>query len=294
MEKMQPKLFIPGPVDVSEDVLEQMKKPMIGHRFQACFDLFDSCVENLEKLMFTDKEIIISTSSSSGLMQAAVVNCVQDKCLNLSSGAFGDRWHQITKSCGKEADKFEIEPGKALTPELVEEALSQGDYDTVTLTHNETSTGVTNPVHDIGQVMKDYPDVCFLVDAVSSMGGIKLEVDRANIDVCIFGTQKALAVPPGLAVCSISEKAEQRAKEVEDRGWYFDFINLLNYARKSQTPATPAVSLMYALDYQLKKIVEEEGLENRFERHQKMGDLTREWLRKILPCSPKKNMPLIP
>jgi len=285
---MHKKLFIPGPVDVAPDVLEQMKKPMIGHRFQECFDLFESCVKNLKRLMFTKNEIIISTSSSTGLMEAAILNCVKKKCLNFSCGAFGERWHQITKNCGKEAKKVEVEPGEAITPEIVEEELSKDDYDAITLTHNETSTGVTNPIYEIAEVLKNYDNVCFLVDAVSSMGGIKLEIDKLGVDVCVFGTQKALALPPGLAICSVSEKAIKKAETIENRGWYFDFLNLLKYARKFQTPATPAISLMYALDYQLKKILDKEGLENRYERHKKLGEIAREWAKKNFELLPKE------
>ncbi len=278
---MPKKLFIPGPVDVSPDVLEQLKHPMIGHRFQECSALQESCVKNLKRLMFTDNEIIISTSSSSGLMEGAIRNSVSKKCLIFSCGAFGDRWHDIAKSCGKEAEKVEVSPGEAITPELVGESLAKDNYDAITVTHNETSMGVTNPVSEIGQLLKEnYPDICFLVDSVSGMGGIKLEVDNSAIDVCIFGTQKALALPPGLAICSVSEKVIKKAETIPHRGWYFDFLNLLKYARKFQYPSTPAISLMYTLDYQLKKILDEEGLENRFKRHQELGEMAREWVKK--------------
>jgi aspartate aminotransferase-like enzyme len=288
-KKMHPKLFIPGPVDVSPDVLEQMKKPMIGHRSKDCFDLFESCVKNLKRLMFTqENDIIISTSSSTGLMEAAIVNCVKKKCLNFVCGAFGERWHEITKACGKVAEKVEVEPGEAITPEVVEEALSKENYDAITLVHNETSSGVTNPIYEISKVMKKYEDVCFLVDSVSSMAGIKLEVDKLGIDVCLFGTQKALALPPGLAVCSVSEKALENAKLIEHKGFYFDFLTLLKYAKKFQTPATPAISLMYALDYKLKKILDEEGLENRYERHKKLGEIARKWAKRNFELLPKE------
>ena len=169
------KLFIPGPVDVSPDVREQMSKPMIGHRGSEYSDLLVSCTRNLRRLMHidtnSDTDVFISPSSATGLMEAAIRNCVKKKCLNIGNGAFSDRWHQITKANGKDADLLELKWGSAVTPDIVDDALSAGDYDAVTVVHNETSTGVTSPIHKIADVVRDY-DVSFLVDTVSSMGGM--------------------------------------------------------------------------------------------------------------------------
>ncbi len=282
---MAKRLFIPGPVDVSPDVLAKMSSFMIGHRGGEFRDLLIDSTEKLKRLMFTEDNIFISTSSSTGLMEAAVRNCVNKKCLNLGNGAFSDRWHQITTGNGKEADFVSLVWGNAVTPEIVDERLSSGEYDALTLVHNETSTGVTSPINEIAKVVRNY-DVSFLVDTVSSMGGIKIETDKLGIDVCLFGVQKAMALPPGIAVCSVSEKAMEKAKKIKNRGYYFDFLTFQRYYGKGQTPTTPAIPQLKALNYQLDRILDKEGLENRFSRHKKMGDLTRKWAKKNFSLFP--------
>lgn len=284
---MDKKLFIPGPVDVSPDVAEQMSRPMISHRGKEFSNLLESCTEKLKRLMFTNNNIFISTSSSTGLMEAAVRNCVKRRCLNIVNGAFGERWHEITVSNGKEADVLQFDWGSAVVPEILNEKLSEGDYDAVTLVHNESSTGVTNPLYNIAEVVKNY-DVSFLVDTVSSMGGIRIEVDKLGIDVCLFGVQKALALPPGLAVCSMSKKALEKAKTVPNRGYYFDFLTVMKYWEKRQSHITPSIPHLWALNYQLHKILDKEGLENRFKRHSEMGELTRRWAKKNFELFPEE------
>ena len=284
---MAKKLFIPGPIDVSPDVLAKMSEPMIGHRGKDFSRLMMSATGKLKKLMFTENTVFLSTSSSTGLMEAAVRNCVGKKCLNIGNGAFSDRWHEITTSNAREADFLSLDWGKAVTAEIVDEKLSTGEYDALTMVHNETSTGVTSPLYEIAKVVKNH-DVSFLVDTVSSMAGIKVEVDKLGIDVCLFGVQKAVALPPGLAVCSVSDRAMEKAKTVENRGYYFDFITFQKYLGKEQTPATPAISQLNALDYQLDKILDQEGLENRYKRHEEMGNLTRRWAKKNFALFPEE------
>ena len=176
------------------------------------------------------------------------------------------------------ADIFRPEPGKAVKPEMVDKVLRTGKYDTITITHNETSSGIMNPVKEIGDVIKKYPGVIYLVDAVSSLGGAKIEVDQCGIDVCLASTQKCLGLPPGLSVASISDKAIARAKEVEYRGFYLDLINVVSRAQKDyQYPATPSTPLMWALDYQLDRIINKEGLDNRFNRHARLAKIVQAW-----------------
>ena len=275
MVKYMNKLFTPGPVDVSPDVLKQMKKPMIHHRGKEFSELLTKSVDKLKKLMYTQNKIFISTSSSTGLMEGAIRNCVKNRCLNIANGAFGEKWHQITLANGKQADLFKVEWGKGVTPDSVDKKLSEGNYDAVTLVHNETSTGVCNALYEISEVIKNH-DVCFLVDTVSSMGGVKIEVDKLGIDVCLFGTQKAMALPPGLAVCSVSEKAMKIAENLPNRGYYFDFLVFQKYWLRKQTPTTPSIPQMNALNYQLDKIFKE-GLENRYKRHLELAEITRKW-----------------
>lgn len=275
---MHKRLFIPGPVEVREDVLQKMATPMIGHRTKDASNLQRSISEKMKKVMYTDSEILLSTSSGSGLMEGAVRSCTRKKAAIFSIGAFGDRWHKMAASNGVPADKFPSEPGKPTTPEMVDEALSTGKYDLITITHNETSTGVMNPIEEIAEVMKKYPDVVWCLDTVSSMGGTKIEVDRLGVDICITSTQKCLGLPPGMAICSFSQKAVDAAKQVEFRGLYLDLLDLYNYIKKKdyQYPSTPSISHMFALDYQLDRILEE-GLENRFARHLEMAGYVRQW-----------------
>ena len=278
---MYKKLFIPGPTHVRDEVLQEMARPMIGHRFKEYVDLQAEATSKVQKLLYTGNVVFLFTSASSGVMEGAARNCVRDgkKVLCAINGAFGARWHDMILANGKEAEALEVDWGQAITPELLEAQLASGEYDALALTHNETSTGVMNPIYEIAEVMREYPEVCWLVDAVSSMAGAKIEVDKLGIDVCIAGVQKAFALTPGLAVCSVSQKALDRAKEVKNRGWYFDFHVMLKYYHRNQTPATPSISHIFALNKQMDDILAE-GLETRFQRHIDMAEFTRDWARR--------------
>lgn len=278
---MHKKLFIPGPVEVKDDVLQKMATPMIGHRTKEASKLQRDISEKMMELLYTDNQIMLSTTSGSGLMEAAIRSCTKKRAAVFAVGAFGKRWHDMAKGNNVPADLFEVEWGNPTTPEQVDEVLKTGKYDLITVTHNETSTGIMNPIEEIGEVVKKYPDVVFCVDTVSSAAGAKIEVDKCGIDICITSTQKALALPPGLAVCSFSQKAYNRAKEVENRGFYLDLVRLYDYIQKKdhQYPSTPALPHMFALNYQLDKILEE-GLDNRFKRHEEMANYVRDWAKK--------------
>lgn len=286
---MHKRLFIPGPVEVREDVLKKMSTPMIGHRTKEASNLQRSISEKMKKVMYTESEILLSTTSGSGLMEGAVRSCTRKRAAVFSVGAFGDRWHKMATANGVPADKFTSEPGKPTLPKMVDDALSTGKYDLVTITHNETSTGVMNPIEEISEVMKKYPEVVWCIDAVSSLGGIKIEVDRLGIDICITSTQKCLGLPPGMSVCSFSEKAVEAAKKVEYRGLYLDLLDLYNYIKKKdyQYPSTPSLPHMFALDYQLDRILAE-GLENRFARHEQMAKIVRCWAKEKFALFPEE------
>lgn len=277
---MHKKLFIPGPVEVRPDVLAQMATPMIGHRSKDASALQHRISDKLRQLFYSDEAILLSTSSGSGLMEGAVRSCTAKRAAVFSVGAFGKRWWDMAEANNVPADLYEVEWGQPTPPEQVEEVLATGRYDLITVTHNETSTGVMNPVEGIAQVVKRYPDVVFCLDAVSSMGGTKIEVDRLGVDICITSSQKALGLPPGLAICSFSRKAIERAKQVPRRGYYLDLLSLYDYIRTKdyQYPSTPSLSHMFALDYQLDRILEE-GLEERFARHAAMAEHVRSWAR---------------
>jgi aspartate aminotransferase-like enzyme len=284
---MHKKLFIPGPVEVRDDVLQKMATPMIGHRTKDASALQRRITEKMQKVMYTGNMILLSTSSGSGLMEGAVRCCTVKRAAVFSVGAFGDRWFKMAESNGVPADLISSEPGKPTTPEMVDKALSTGKYDLITITHNETSTGIMNPVEEIAEVMKKYPEVVWCMDAVSSLGGTKIEVDRLGVDICITSTQKCLGLPPGMALCSFSEKAAAAASKVKFRGTYLDLLDLYNYILKKdyQYPSTPSLSHMFALDYQLDRILEE-GLENRFARHLEMALIVRAWAKENFELFP--------
>ncbi len=278
---MHKKLFIPGPIEVSKDVLEKMATPMIGHRSKEASQLQRNISNKLRTLFYTNNEILLSSSSGSGLMEASVRCLTKKRAAIFSIGSFGDRWYDMASSNGVPADLFKSELGSITTKEMVESALSTNKYDLITITHNETSTGVMNPVYEISKVIKKYPEVMFCLDTVSSAGGVKIEVDKLGVDVCITSSQKALGLPPGLSVCTISDRAVEKARTVTNRGFYLDLVQLYDTIKKKdyQYPSTPNLSLMFALDYQLDKILEE-GLENRFKRHLEMAQYTRTWAKK--------------
>ena len=286
---MHKKLFIPGPVEVRPDVLEQLSRPMIGHRSKDASALQRRISDNLRKVFFTESEILLSTTSGSGLMEGAIRSCTAKKAAVFSVGAFGKRWYKMAISNNVPADLFEVELGQAITPEMVDKELATGQYDLVAVTHNETSTGVMNPIKEIGEVVKKYPEIVFIVDTVSSAAGTKIEVDNWGIDVCITSSQKALGLPPGLAVCTFSNKAKERAEKVKNRGFYLDLLSLYNFIQKKdyQYPSTPSIPHMHALDYQLDYILNKEGLENRFARHIELAEVVRAWGRKYFELLPE-------
>ena len=270
------RLFIPGPVDVRDDVLQCMSAPMIGHRGGEFKELFRQTLEKLRLVMQTEGACIISTSSGSGLMEAAIRNCVGKRVLNTVCGAFSGKWRDISVSCGREADALSVEWGRAVKPQMIAERLEGGGYDAVCVTHNETSTGVMNPLPEIAAVVKDHPGTLLLVDVVSSFGGVDVNTGKLGLDFCLASSQKALGLPPGIAVASVSDAALERAAGIPGRGYYFDILELKKNAEKHMTPYTPSISHINALNVQLGFMLGE-GLENRFARHRSLASIARKW-----------------
>ena len=283
---MHKKLFIPGPTEVRDDVLAKLSTPQIGHRSKEFQQLYTSIVEKLKKALYTEKTIILSTSSGTGLMEMATRNFIGKKALSTICGAFSDRWAKIAKSNGKDIDAIEVEWGKHIPTDEIDKALSTGKYDCLLYTVNETSTGVRNPIEELSEVMKKYPDVVWCVDAVSSMGGDLYKVDELGVDFILASAQKAWALPSGLAIGVVSEKAIERAKQVPNRGYYFDLMTFLKYNDRNQTPTTPAIPHLFALDYQLGKILDE-GMENRYKRHLEMAEYVRTWAKQYFDLFPE-------
>ncbi|NEZ46915.1 alanine--glyoxylate aminotransferase family protein [Clostridium niameyense] len=275
---MHKKLFIPGPVEVEKDVLEKMSNLMIGHRTKDASILQKSISDKLKKVFFTKEQILLSTSSGTGLLEGTIRSTTAKRAIVFSIGAFGKRWYEIAKANNVPVDLYEVPWGEAIDKTEIDRILATGKYDAVFITHNETSTGIMNPVEEISEVIKKYPEIVWSLDCVSSMAGTKIEVDKLGIDICITSSQKALALPPGIAMCSFSQKAIKRAETIPNRGYYLDLLSLYKYVQKKnyQYPSTPSISHMYALDYRLDKILDE-GLENRYERHIQMATYVRKW-----------------
>jgi aspartate aminotransferase-like enzyme len=272
-------LFVPGPTEVRDEVLAEMSRPMIAHRHADFTALCREIFPKLPALFGTKHRVMVATGSATGLMEAALRNTVKRRALCLVSGAFGERWRDIAKSNGVPHDSLDVEWGKAIRGEAVRAALAKADYDAVTLVHNETSTGVMNPLPEIAAAVRESAkDALFLVDTVSSLGGVPIDADRHGIDVGLAGVQKALALPPGLVLFSVSERAFSRAESIPNRGYFLDFLEYRKFHDKFSTPQTPAVSIFYALRRQLERI-ELETLEKRFERHREMARLVRAWAR---------------
>ena len=270
-------MFVPGPVDVSPDVLQQQTKPMIPHRSKDFETIFQRSGEKLRQIFYTQYRIFIMTNSGSGAQESTVRNLAKERVLNCVNGAFAKRWYDVAIANGKLADKVEVPMGQAILPEMVEEALKKQKYELITIVHNETSTGVENPVKEIAEVVhRVSPDTMIAVDAVSSLGGTKIEMDAWGLDVLFTSSQKCLALPPGLALIGVNDRAMARAAEVPNRGWYFDYLLLEKHRLKDSTPMTPAMSLIFALDYQIDRMLAE-GIENRFARHHAMAKYSQEW-----------------
>lgn len=273
------KLHIPGPVEVSEKTFKALCSPMIGHRGQGFKDLYAKIQPQLQQLLSTKQLVYLSTSSAWGVMEGAIRNLVQKKVLNCMCGAFSDKWFDVSKKCGKQAEALQVDWGSPIRAEAIDKKLASGEFDALTIIHNETSTGVMSPIGEIAALKKKYPDVMFIVDAVSSMSAVPLNFDELGIDVLLAGTQKAFALPPGLAVFVCSKAALAKAATAKDRGYYFDFVEFQKNAEQSMTPSTPSIAHVYALSSKLDEFMAE-GLENRYARHKKTNQLTRDWATK--------------
>lgn len=253
---MYKKLFIPGPTHVRQEILAAQTAPMIGHRAKEYSDLQMAVTPKLQELLYTRQRVYLYASSSTGMMEGSIRQASLKRMLVTVCGAFSKRWAEIVADNGVPNDKLAVEPGQAVTADLVDQALAQGDYDAITLTMNETATGIMNPIQETARMIRaKYPDVLILVDAVSCMAGAKIEFDAWGLDVCFAGTQKCFALPPGLTVAAVSDRARERALKVPNAGHYFAYRMMDKHYEKWQTPATPAISLIQALNKQMDDIL---------------------------------------
>lgn len=274
-----PILFIPGPVEVDDELRQIMAMPLVGHRSPEFKECVLRVADKLLPLFGTQKNAFFENAPGTALMEAGVRNLVKQRVLNLTCGSFGDRWVKTNKACGRDVTVLEATWGTAFDPEAVREALTSADepFEAVCVTHNETSTGVINPLAEIARVVHDVsPDTMILVDAVTSLGGAELRFDEWGIDLAFAGTQKCMALPPGLCLFALSERAIERAATMDGRGFLFDFAAAPARFAKGAPPATPCIPLAFALDRQLDRILEE-GMNNRWKRHREMQAVTLSW-----------------
>ncbi len=273
---MSYRLYIPGPLTISESINQAMGKPMVGHRSKDFVALYEDMQPKLKKMFMTQDPVYLGTSSAWGVMEGALRNVCRKGVLNCMNGAFSDKWNDVAKRCGKYAEALQFDWGKPVDPEAVRKALATGKFDCITFIHSETSTGTLSPIADIMAVVREFPDVISIADSVSSFSTLPINKDELGVDILLTGSQKALALPPGLAIFAVSERARERAKQMTDRGYYFDLIEFHDNHSKGMTPSTPCISLLFGLQHRLIE-VEAEGLENRYERHRRLNEQVRAW-----------------
>jgi predicted phosphoserine aminotransferase len=272
-----PRMFVPGPVDVADEILQAQAVPMLPHRSKEFEAIYRRTSEKAQRLFFTQYRVFLTASSGTGLQEAAIRNFVDKKVLSCVNGAFADRWYEVAISNGKDVEKLSAEWDQPLRPDRVADTVKRGGFEALTIVHNETSTGLQNPVKEIAEAIRAVaPETLILVDAVSSLAGAKIEMDAWGLDMVLTSSQKCLALPPGLALGAVSDRAMKRAEKIQNRGWYFDLVRMEKHRLKDSSPATPAMSLIFALDKQLDRIFAE-GLENRFARHAAMAKRVQDW-----------------
>ena len=270
-------MFIPGPVDVDPEVLKAQANPMIPHRSAEFEAIFRGTEAKLKQVFMTETRVFQPPCTGSGLQETGVRNLVQKDVLSCINGAFSERWYQVAVTNGKQADRLEVTWGEAITPDKLAKALKNKPYEAITVVHNETSTGVESPLKDLAAVVHEVsPDTLILVDAVSSLGGVEIETDAWGLDFVLTSSQKCLALPPGMAFAAVSDRALKKAETVDNRGWYFDLLRMEKHRIKNSTAMTPTMSLIWALDVQLDRMLEE-GLEHRFARHSAMAQRVQTW-----------------
>jgi len=276
------KFFLPGPTDVHPDVLAAMYRPMIGHRSSAMEDLLKRAAPRLQKLARTSRTVMVGTTSATGFMEMAVRSGIRKKAISIVNGSFSERFAELVSACDKECVRLEVPLGGFVEPDQLRDALKKNPgVDAVTLAHSETSTGVLQDVAALSKVVHEFPDVLFLVDAVTSMAGSPVETDAWELDYVFTGSQKALALPPGLAFGVASPRMLERAKSLPSRGLYFDLITFEKASAKYQPTNTPALSLFFALDVQLERIEAGGGIEARWKRHDDMRKTTEQWVQRV-------------
>jgi aspartate aminotransferase-like enzyme len=286
---MHKKLLIPGPTEVSQKILREQTHPLISHRDKAFSELYGGITAKLAEFFELREDCKPTVTTSSGTLWFDIIgrSIVKEKALACINGAFSERFAKTIRACGKKADFIEVDWGKAVKPDMIAEKLDSGEYDTLTICHNESSTGVRNPIREIGKlVRRDYPDVIYAIDSVSAMAGDKTLPAEIGCNIIFASTQKCFALPPGLAVALVTDQAVERAREVPNRGAYTDLVEIFEFEKKHQTPFTPNIPLLYALDKRMDLLLEE-TYDHVYQRHQKMADYTQKWAKKHFAMFPE-------
>ncbi|HEX2722127.1 MAG TPA: alanine--glyoxylate aminotransferase family protein [Gemmatimonadaceae bacterium] len=271
--------FLPGPTEVRGEVLAAMLKPMIPHRSVEFEELFARLQAGLKDVFLTARPVFIAAASGTGMMEAAIRALPPGRLLCLVNGAFSERFAHIAEMCGRHVDRYEMPWGAIHSARELDNYLRPRPYVAITATHSETSTGALNAIRELSDAAHARGALC-MIDSVSALGGAELRFDEWGLDYVLTGSQKALALPPGLALAVASEEVIRLAENAEQRGVYFDLVEMSRYASSNQVPATPAFSLLYALEVQLKAIARE-GIEERWLRHSRMAGATDSWVERM-------------
>ncbi|HEU5170578.1 MAG TPA: alanine--glyoxylate aminotransferase family protein [Gemmatimonadales bacterium] len=270
--------FLPGPVEVHPDVLAALGRPMISPWSDEARALLHGLQPGLRRLFRTGSPVLLAASSATGFLEAAIRNVVTRRVLVLSGGFFGEWVAGVAEACGKEVVRLCVPTGRVVEPDHLARFLGGPPVDAVALVHSDTSTGALAPLADLARVVRERSDALVLVDAVTSIGAVQVETDAWGLDFVFTGSQKALALPPGLALGAASPRLLERAARVRDRGWYFDLRKYDSAARSGRPTQTPALSLLYALERQLGRIDAAGGVEARWDRHAAMLAALERWV----------------
>lgn len=272
-----PKLFIPGPTHVPNRIMRALSTPQIGHRTEEISKLIKDITEGIKRVLYTKNKIFLMSHAATGLWEMGLVNSISNRVLHCTNGAFSSKWAKMSESCGYNYKIIEYDWGKGIKADDIDSLLSTNNFDVLAIVHNETSTGVMSNLEEISEMLQSkYPEVIWLVDAVSSMAGAKIDVDRLGIDFLLSSTQKAWGLPAGFAICSVSEKMIHKSKGISNKGYFLDLMVYEKYMKKHQTPSTPSVPHLFGLKEVL-RIIEDEGLENRWKRHLEMRNHVIKW-----------------
>lgn len=279
------KLFTAGPVACFPEVLKIMNVQMFSHRSKEYKTIHMDTVERLTQFLDAEKgEVLLFPNSGTGIMELSIRNSVPrgEKVLVTTIGAFGNRFNQVVESNGRVPVLLEYEPGKAVHPEDVDAALQKNpDITAVTITHNETSTGVMNPLPALAKIVKEHGKLLF-VDAVSAMGGTDIQVDQWGIDVVFASSQKAFSVPPGVAVGVFSEAFLKTAQNTKEKGWYFDVLKYVKYQNEKQgTPSTPPMPQIFGLNIILRIIEQMGGKEKWLNMYKQRSEMIRNGVKEM-------------